>query len=67
MAIHKIIEVSAQSSTSFEDAVKTAVADASKSLKNIKSVYVKEQLADVNGSQISNYRVICKITFEVEG
>ncbi|MFW5688519.1 MAG: dodecin family protein [Spirochaetota bacterium] len=67
MAIHKVIEVSAQSTESFEDAVRIAVKDAGKSVKNIRSVYVKEQLAEVSGDTVSAFRAICKITFEVEG
>ena len=66
MAIHKVIEVSAQSRESFEDAVKTAVRDVSRTVKNIRSVYVREQLAEVDGDSITAFRVICKVTFEVQ-
>jgi len=43
MAILKVIEVLANSSKSWEDATKNAVAEASKTVKNISSVYVQEQ------------------------
>jgi len=66
MTVHKIIEVSAQSSESFEDATRHAVKDVAKSVKNIHSVYVKEQLAEVSGDSVTHFRVICKVTFEVE-
>ncbi len=65
MAVMKVIEIMANSSQSWEDAVKNAVKTASKSVKNIKSVYVKDQTANVEGESITDYRVIVKITFEV--
>ena len=65
MAIHKVIEVSAQSTEGFEDAVRSAVRDVGKSVQNVRSVYVKELLADVDNNKVSAYRAICKVTFEV--
>lgn len=66
MSVIKVIEIMANSNTSWEEATKNAVAHASKTVKNIRSVYVKEQTATVNGSEISEYRVNVKITFEVD-
>ncbi|SDE13256.1 hypothetical protein SAMN05421636_103347 [Pricia antarctica] len=65
MAILKVIEVLANSDKSWEDAAKNAVAHASKSVKNIKSVYINEQSATVTDGKMDNYRVNAKITFEV--
>jgi dodecin len=65
MAIHKVIEVSAQSTESFDDAVRAAVRDVGKTVQNVRSVYVKELLADVEANTVSAYRAICKVTFEV--
>ncbi|MEZ4777787.1 MAG: dodecin family protein [Flavobacteriaceae bacterium] len=66
MAILKVIEVLANSSKSWEDATQNAVTQASKSVKHIRSVYVQEQSAIVDGDTISEYRVNVKITFEVK-
>lgn len=66
MAVLKVIEVLANSEKSWEDAAKNAVAHASKSVKNIKSVYVNEQSATVEDGKMVNYRVNVKITFEVD-
>lgn len=66
MATMKVIEVMANSDKSWEDAVKNAVKSASKSVKNIRSVYVKDQTANVSGDNITDYRVNVKITFEVD-
>ena len=66
MAVLKVIEVLANSDKSWEDAAKQAVAQASKSVKNIKSVYINEQSATVKDGKMDNYRVNVKITFEVK-
>ncbi len=66
MAILKVIEVLANSDKSWEDATKKAVSHASKSVKNIRSVYVNEQSATVDDGEIKEFRVNAKITFEVK-
>ena len=65
MAVLKVIEVLANSDESWEDAAKNALSQASKSVKNIRSVYINEQSATVKNGEIDNYRVNVKITFEV--
>lgn len=65
MAILKVIEVLANSEKSWEDATRKAVAEASKTVKNISSVYVQEQSAVVNGGDVTEFRVNVKITFSV--
>lgn len=65
MAIMKVIEVLANSEKSWEDATRKAVAEASKTVKNISSVYVQEQSAVVNDGEISEFRVNVKVTFSV--
>lgn len=66
MAVLKVIEILANSEKSWEDATKKAVKEASKSVKNIRSVYVQDQSASVSGGEISDFRVNVKITFEVK-
>ncbi|MBC8767195.1 dodecin domain-containing protein [Arenibacter sp. BSSL-BM3] len=65
MAILKVIEVLANSNKGWEDAAKKAVEQASKSVKNIRSVYIKEQSATVKDGKLDDYRVNVKVTFEV--
>lgn len=65
MAVLKVIEVMSNSDKSWEDAIKSAVKTTAKTVKNIRSVYVKEQTANVSGENITDFRVIVKITFEV--
>ena len=66
MAVMKVLEIMANSNQSWEEAVKNAVKTAAKSVKNIKSVYVKDQTANVEGDSITDYRVVVKITFQVD-
>jgi dodecin len=66
MAVLKVIEVLSSSPTSWEDATQKAVAKASKTVKNIRSVYVQEHSAAVKDGKVSEYRVNLKLTFELE-
>lgn len=66
MAVLKVIEILANSEKSWEDATRKAVKHASKSLKNIRSVYVQDQSASVKDGEVADFRVNLKITFEVE-
>jgi flavin-binding protein dodecin len=65
MAVLKVIEILANSEKSWEDATKKAVKHASKSVKNIRSVYVQDQSASVTDGEVTDFRVNLKITFEV--
>ncbi|WP_194851727.1 dodecin family protein [Nonlabens antarcticus] len=65
MAILKVIEILANSEKSWEDATRKAVEHAAKSVKNIRSVYINEQSAQVKDNNITEFRVNAKITFEV--
>ncbi|MFG6684937.1 dodecin family protein [Mariniflexile sp. HNIBRBA6329] len=65
MAVLKVIEILSNSNTSWEDATKKAVKHASKSVKNIRSVYVQDQSASVKDGEVTEFRVNLKITFEV--
>lgn len=66
MSVHKVIEVLAQSDTGWEDAARNAVAEASETVSNIKSVYIKDMQGIVKDGKISEYRVNAKVTFEVK-
>ncbi|MFB9056215.1 dodecin family protein [Mariniflexile ostreae] len=66
MAVLKVIEVLSSSEKGWEEATKNAVRHAAKSVKNIRSVYVKEQSAIVKNNEVTEFRVNVKITFEVD-
>lgn len=63
MSVAKVIEITAESETSFEEAVKAGIERAGKTVENIQSAWVKEMKADVKGGKISAYRVDLKVTF----
>jgi flavin-binding protein dodecin len=66
MSVVKVIEVIAQSKKSWEDAAANAVSEASKSVDNIKSIYIQDMSAKVEKGKITLYRVNAKISFVIE-
>jgi len=66
MAIVKVIEVLAQSEKSWEDAASLALQEASRTVRNIKSLYVDDFQAKVESNRITQYRLRAKISFVVE-
>lgn len=65
MAVVKVIELLAQSPDGWEAATQEALREASKTIRDIQSVYIKEFQAIVENDQITNYRVNVKISFKV--
>lgn len=63
MTVAKVTEISSSSTVSFEDAIKTGIARAAKTLQNIKGAWVKEQSVDIENDKITQYRVNLMITF----
>jgi dodecin len=66
MPIVKVIEVIATSEKSIDDAIRNAVAEASRTIRNIDSVYVKDIKAHVSNGQVTTFGLICKISFRLE-
>jgi flavin-binding protein dodecin len=62
----KVIEVLAESNKSWEDAAQTAVSHANNSLRNVRSIYVKNMEATVADGKIKSYRINGKISFVLE-
>ena len=63
MSLVKVIEVIAESNQGWEQATQEALRIASKSVRNIKSIYVKEMQAVVENNRIVTYRLNAKISF----
>jgi len=63
MTVAKVTEISSSSTVSFEDAIKTGIARAAKTVQNIKGAWVKEQSVDIENDKITQYRVNLMITF----
>lgn len=65
MSVLKVVEILGNSPVSFEDAIKNVVSEASKTIKDIKSVYVQDMQVTVNNNEISEYRVTAKVCFGI--
>ncbi|TAK37577.1 MAG: dodecin domain-containing protein [Betaproteobacteria bacterium] len=66
MSVAKVIEISAESSKSFEDAVNDGIKQASKSVHGIKSAWINGQQAIVDKNKVTRYRVDMKVSFVVD-
>jgi hypothetical protein len=64
--VAKVSEISATSTISFEDAIKQGIARADKTLRNIRSAWIKEQQVRVENGNITRYQVNMLITFILE-
>ena len=64
--IVKVIDLLSESPKSWEEATQNVVIEASKTLRNIRSVYVKEFTAAVENDKVTSYRINAKVTFEME-
>jgi hypothetical protein len=62
-SVARVIEISAQSNKSFEDAIDSGLARAEKTLRNVTSAWVKEQRVDVKKGKITGYQVNLLVTF----
>ncbi len=64
MSVARVTEIKSSSSKSFEDAVRTGLVRANRTLKNVKSAWIQNQevLLDGNG-KIAEFRVQMKVTF----
>jgi len=67
MAIVKVIEVIASSEKGIDDAIRNAVSEAGKTVRNIDSVYVKDIKAHIKDNKVVSFGAICKIAFRIEG
>ena len=66
MSMLKVIEVLAESEKSWEDAAQVAIDNASKSVRGIKSIYLKNLEATVDNGKIAKYRINAKVSFLLE-
>ncbi len=63
MAVARVTEISSTSEKSFEDAIQTGIDRATKTLRNVRSAWVKEQRVDVRDGRIAEYQVNLMVTF----
>ena len=63
MSVAKVTEITSTSTKSFEDAIVSGVARASKTLRNVKGAWVANQKVEIDNGKITMYRVDLKVTF----
>ncbi len=63
MSVAKVIEITAESPDSFEDAIQRGIARAERSVENVRGAWVKEQKVHVENGKIGGYRVDMMVTF----
>jgi len=63
MSVAKVTEIISASPKSFDDAVAKGIKRASKTLKNVTSVWIDNQSVDIKDGKAANYRVSMKVTF----
>jgi dodecin len=63
--VAKVIELTAESPESFEDAIRRGIEKASETVEDIRSAWVDGQQVTVHDGRITAYRVDLKVTFVV--
>jgi dodecin len=66
MSVAKVSEITATSTKSFEDAIQQGLARASKTLRNVRSAWIKEQQVRCNNGKISEYQINMMVTFVLD-
>ena len=66
MAVARVTEISATSTKSFEEAIKTGIDRANQTLRNVRSAWIKEQQVRLEGGSISEYQVNMLVTFVLD-
>jgi flavin-binding protein dodecin len=66
MSVARVTEISATSERSFEDALNQGIARATKTLRNVKSAWIKEQSVVVENERIVRYQVNMLVTFVLD-
>ncbi len=66
MAVARVTEISSTSTKSFDDAIQQGIARATKTLRNVRSAWVKEQRVDIRNEKIAEYQVNLMVTFVLD-
>jgi hypothetical protein len=66
MSIARVTEISSTSTTGFEDAIAQGISRATKTLRNVRSAWVKEQHVRVDKGKIVDYQVNMMVTFVLD-
>ena len=65
--VYKVVEIVGTSATSIEEAIQTAIARASSTLRDIRWFEVTETRGHVENGRVAHYQVTLRIGFTLEG
>ncbi|MEW6720432.1 MAG: dodecin family protein [Thermodesulfobacteriota bacterium] len=63
MSVAKVIEITATSPKTFQDAIEAGIARATSTVQDIQGAWIQDQEVVVSGGKIVEYRVRMKVTF----
>jgi len=66
MSVAKVSEISTTSTRSFQDAIEQGLARAHKTLRNLRSAWIKEQHVRIKDGTIAEYQVNMMVTFIID-
>jgi flavin-binding protein dodecin len=66
MSVARVTEITSTSNESFEDAIRSGIERASKTVRNIASAWVQEQKVLVTDGKVSGFQVNMKVTFVLD-
>ena len=66
MSVARVTEITSESTVSFEDAIQQGIARATKTLRNVKGAWIKEQQVTVDAGKIARYRADMMVTFVLD-
>lgn len=66
MSVARVSEISVTSPKSFEDAISQGITRATKTLRNVRSAWIKEQEVMVENNKVASYKVNMLVTFVLD-
>jgi flavin-binding protein dodecin len=66
MSVARVTEITSTSDKNFEDAVNQGIARATKTLRNVKSAWIKDQRVEIDNGRIQQYQVNMLVTFVLD-
>lgn len=66
MTVAKVVEITSDSTESFEDAIRKGIERSEKSLKNVRGAWISEQKVSVEDGNVVSYRVNMRVSFVLE-
>jgi len=66
MSVAKNIEITSTSPSSFEDAIEKGIARTTKTMKNVRGAWIKDQKINIDNGKATEYQVSMIVTFVLE-